>query len=139
MNYLSRGYIELENSGVSVTNKNRTPNQAMMVFPTLADFMRGLHDIEMGDKRRYVLQGAGSSFELKFESLKGERVIVSEGKTKLFTCRLADLARELWIAYTNLFSKYDFTSLDDLGELNSDLRMEALNFEVAFAYALKDS
>lgn len=137
INYLSLGYITIEHLDLFVSNKDLVPNQAMMIFPTLADLMCGLHDLEMGNRKRFILNATGCSFELKFEIIKGETVRISEGGSRELICQLDSLARELWKAYENLFKQFDLDSLDDLGDLVSDLKFEALNFEVAFAYALK--
>jgi hypothetical protein len=120
----------------SISNKGRNPNQACMLFASLPDLMDGLHDLEFEDRHAFEFNPISTSISVLFKMKKG-MLQISEQNTSI-SCSIEDFAIQLWQAYKELLLQHEIESVEDLGSGGEDLYKSALNFEILFAYALKD-
>jgi hypothetical protein len=112
---LDLGHVTLSGPTGTATSKGRTPDQAMMLFPSITDLLDGVARLASAKKSapfRFV--GTDCSFSIVFGREKGDRMSLAAGGEKLGTVPVNELVEALWAGVTDLLrrdgSRFDRTA-----------------------------
>ncbi len=106
LNEFDLGHITIVTSRSEVTSKNKSPDQAMMIFIAVSDLLFAvmkLYDLKINESVEFV--GADSSFSINFKKER-EKIEVFYKKQLIEKSTVEALAKDLWRCMLPFYNKY---------------------------------
>jgi hypothetical protein len=100
---LDLGHITISAPAGEITSKGRTPDQAMMLFPSIANLLDGVSRVASGPKgEKFRFPAVDSSFEMAFAREKGDGISLTRDRKSFGTVPARELVEALWAGVTAL-------------------------------------
>ncbi|MCG8577373.1 MAG: hypothetical protein MI810_21000 [Flavobacteriales bacterium] len=135
LSYLTMGYFHFEKEGVTLSNRNKKPDQAAMLLASLDSLLDRLVAFKKGSLRKAVFSPLDCSYELLLEFSKGKVKLSEFGKVVL-TFDLDELAKGVWEAYHDLLNQHN-VELIDMSEATQDLEKSLKVFAEVFSFSVE--
>ena len=101
------GHLDIIANNVTKSSRNRKPDQAMMVFITIADLLNSYCRLIDNKKAKgFKLVGADSSFMVEFKKVKGKSIGVYVDGDLVEKMNESELAKSIYDSCNSFFQKY---------------------------------
>ena len=100
---LDLGHITISAPAGEITSKGRTPDQAMMLFPSIVDLLDGISRVASSSKgATFRFCSVDSSFEVIFARGKGDEIHLTRDRKSFGVVPARELVEALWAGVTAL-------------------------------------